>query len=420
MKTLIRRLVPKRILSALLPMYHFSFALLSALFFRFPSRHIMVVGVTGTKGKSSTAEFLNAVLEAAGYKTALASTIRFKIGSESRPNLFKMTMPGRFFLQQFLREAVTHKADAAIIEMTSEGVKQFRHTFIELDALVFTNIAPEHIESHGSFERYVAAKLQLARALKRSQKNHKVMVANMDDPHGIAFLETAAVLRAPYSSKDMSFRPTKDGGVMSYKGEDIHLKLPGAFNAMNARAAIAFGEHCGIPLHTIKKGLELLRNIPGRVERIDADAPFEIIVDYAHTPDSIDQVCKAFEGKNITCVFGATGGGRDKWKRPEMGRIAETHCNSIILTNDDPYEEDPQEIVEDIARGMNKRPTIIIDRRAAIREALRRAGTSPQNIVLILGKGTDPFLMEAGGKKTPWSDAQIAREEYEALNKRRG
>src|SRR3989344_2789260 len=180
-------LIPPSLFRALQPPYHYTLAFLGSVFYRFPSRRIAVIGVTGTKGKSTVTELINAILEEAGYTTAIASTIRFKIGTHTEPNLFKMTMPGRFFSQRFLRKAVSSKCRYAIIEMTSEGVAQFRHTHIDLDGLVFTNLAPEHIESHGSFENYLAAKLKLARALEKSHKDRKLIIANVDDPQGNTF-----------------------------------------------------------------------------------------------------------------------------------------------------------------------------------------------------------------------------------------
>jgi len=162
------KLIPRKIYKLFQPTYHFLLATTGTLLYRKPSRHIYVIGITGTKGKSSTAEFVNAVLEGAGKKTAILSTIRFKVGNTTRPNKFKMTMPGRFFTQKFLRDAVDAGCEYAIIEMTSEGARFFRHTGIDLDALIFTNLSPEHIESHGSFAKYKACKLRLIQQLVKS------------------------------------------------------------------------------------------------------------------------------------------------------------------------------------------------------------------------------------------------------------
>ncbi len=174
---IIKKLIPKKLYTLLQPVYHFLLTLSGALIYRFPARKIKIIGVTGTKGKSSTVEILNSIFETAGYKTALSGTIRFKIGENTKPNTYKMSMPGRFFMQKFLRDAVDQSCDIVLLEMTSEGAKQFRHKFIYLDALLFTNLSPEHIESHGSFENYKKAKLHIVDNL---QKKKGVLITHTD------------------------------------------------------------------------------------------------------------------------------------------------------------------------------------------------------------------------------------------------
>ena len=183
----IERFIPKKLYEFLQPAYHYSLALAGALFYGFPGRKIKVIGITGTKGKTSTAEILSAILEEAGYSTAIISTLRFKIGKTEERNLFKMTMPGRGFVQKMLRRAVSAKCDFAIIEMTSEGAKFYRHKFTYPNAAIFTNISPEHIESHGSYEKYLSAKLKIAEELSRSPKKSKIIVVNADDKEHLKF-----------------------------------------------------------------------------------------------------------------------------------------------------------------------------------------------------------------------------------------
>lgn len=414
------KLIPRPLYEFFQPAYHFTLALLGAFIYRFPSKHLVVIAITGTKGKSSTAELTNAIFEEAGYTTALLSTIRFKIGKESKRNLHKMTMPGRFFMQKFLRDAVQAGCTHAIIEMTSEGVVQSRHRFIDLDALVFTNLSPEHIESHGSFEKYVGAKLKLRDALESSPKSHKTAVANDDDVYGKEFLNIKGVQKLSFTLTDAEpFELSENGTTFTINNTTIHSPLVGTFNIYNMLAAASVAKTEDIDIQIIKKAFEKISTIPGRVEKIEAGQSFTVIVDYAHTKDSLEQLYGAFKNKRKICVLGATGGGRDKWKRPLMGAVADQFCEHIILTNEDPYDENPQTIVDGMVSGIkNHQPEIIMDRRMAIREAFKKADTD--DVVFITGKGTDPYIMEAKGKKTPWSDATVAHEELQniILNKK--
>ncbi len=420
----IKRFIPTRLFKALQPMYHWKLALLAAIVYRFPSRSINVVAITGTKGKSTTAEFVNAILEKAGYTTALLGTIRFKIGDTETRNLYKMTIPGRFFVQRFLRRAVTAGCDWAVIEMTSEGAKQFRHKWISMDALIFTNLAPEHLESHGSFENYRDAKLSIARQLVRSHKKNTTVIANADDPEGHLFLECGATRALAYRLNDAKpYSQLGDGYEFGFSGARIHLAVPGLFNVYNALSAATFAQSQNISIEKIKEGLESVTRIPGRAEFIREGQAFDVVVDYAHTPDSLKSVYEAFSLSRVIGVLGNTGGGRDTWKRPEMAHLAEVSCEHVILTNEDPYDEDPKKILDEMAAGIKDttKLSIILDRREALREALRRAqqmsSANPRErvAVLITGKGTDPYIMGPNGSKTPWDDAEVVREELKRL-----
>jgi len=374
-----------------------------------------VIGVTGTKGKSSVAEMLYTILMTAGHKTALAGTIRFCIGNESRPNLYKMTLPGRGFIQKFIYEALTKKCTYAVVEISSEAALQYRHLFLDLDALVFTNLQKEHIESHGSMENYFQAKFALGKALTHSMKRPRRIIANADDTRGSDFLALPVEMQIPFSFADTSDVHMDEKSVsFSYCGTRFALQLPGKFTILNALAAIKTAEAFGVPPETSAKALSELSHISGRVERVEAGQDFIAIVDYAHTPDSLSALYGAFPNQRKICVLGNTGGGRDTWKRPEMGKIADAACDVVILTNEDPYDEDPRDIIDAMAAGMGRAPQIIMDRREAIRAALRAA--RPGDAVLISGKGTDPFIMGPNGSKTPWSDAQVIREELERLH----
>ncbi len=421
--TKIRRYIPTRIFSFFNPAYHWTLSFLAALWYRFPSRKIKVIAVTGTKGKSSTVEILNAILEEAGYKTALSNTIRFKVGDLSSENLYKMSMPGRFFMQKFLRRAVSASCDYAVLEMTSQGALLSRHRWIQLDAFVFTNLSPEHIEAHGSYENYRDSKLSIARQLGASRKKDRVLIVNSDDAAHELFMECDADRKMSYGLRDVEpYEILTEGISFTYDGRPVRSPLSGRFNLYNILAAAAAAKSQGVSTDEIIRAVERFSGIPGRVQRIEcrpaspeasqAKQDFTVIVDYAHTADSLEKLYQVFQSSRNICVLGGTGGGRDTSKRTVMGRIADTYCDEIILTDEDPYDEDPRKIVEDVAEGISsQKPTIIMDRREAIREAIRRAHTG--DTVLITGKGTDPYIMGPSGSKTPWSDAKIAREEIE-------
>jgi UDP-N-acetylmuramoyl-L-alanyl-D-glutamate--2,6-diaminopimelate ligase len=411
----VEKLVPKKVYRFFQPAYHFLLALTGVIIYRHPSRHIYVIGVTGTKGKSSTVEFVNAALEAAGKKTAILSTIRFKIGDSTRPNKFKMTMPGRFFTQKFLRDAVDAKCQYAIIEMTSEGARFYRHLGVELDALIFTNLSPEHIESHGSFAHYKKAKLRLVQRLAKSQKPMRLSIANTDNEHAPSFLIFPVEKNIGYSLKDVHvLKETETASTIKWHDTDITIPLPGKFNISNALAALTLSQELGISLTNAKKGIENLSLIRGRVERVEAGQDFSVIVDYAHTDDSLRKLYETFPTSRKIAVLGSTGGGRDSWKRPVLGKIADEYADEIIITNEDPYDEDPMKIINEVASGIEKHtPTIILDRREAIAKALSLANKG--DTVLISGKGTDPYIMGPNGTKIPWDDATVAKEELEKM-----
>lgn len=409
----LKKIVPSKLVQILRTPYHLLVTCWSAFFYGFPAKRLTVIVVTGTKGKSSVSEMLYTVLQDTGYKTAVASTIRFAINGISEPNLFKMTLPGRGFIQSFLSRAVQNGCTHAVVEVTSESTKQFRHWFLYPNALVFTNLQKEHIESHGSFENYARAKLKIGTALVRSFKRPRAVIANNDDPHSAPYLALAVERVIPFSYRDAQAVELRDGAV-SFTVDRVHfdMHLPGSFSVMNGLAVIRTAEYVGAPLTSIASSLSQLERIPGRTERIDEGQSFQVVVDYAHTPDSLRALYGAYPGKKI-CVLGNTGGGRDQWKRPEMGRIADEMCERVILTNEDPYDEDPRAIVDAMAVGMKRTPHIIMDRRTAIASALGSAKAGDN--VLITGKGTDPYIMEARDTKTPWSDAQVVREELKKL-----
>ena len=411
----LKKLLPEKIFKLIQPIYHYLLALSGSVYYHNPSKHLVIIGVTGTKGKSSTTEILTHILRSNGNKVASLSTIQFSIDGKEEKNLYKMTMPGRFFVQGFLREAVDAGCKYAVVEMTSEGAKQYRHRFIDIDALIFTNLTPEHIESHGSFENYKNAKLSIAKAVEQSKKTNRFLVANGDDEHGADFLNFEVENKIIYSLKDLTLHSLqKDSISVVYEDTTIRVALVGLFNVYNVLAAMTMARALGVTVHEMQTALRDLPTLRGRVERFQtkpgASRNITAVVDYAHTPDSLTKLYEAFPDKPKVCVLGNTGGGRDTWKRPEMGAISEKYCEAIILTNEDPYDEDPEKIVQEMKAGMTERAPvkIIMDRKEAISEALAIAPSD--SYVLISGKGTDPYIMGPGGSKLPWSDAEMVEE----------
>lgn len=405
MLSIIRRIIPQFLFTFFQPPYHRFLSWLAAVLYRYPSHHLTVIGVTGTNGKSTTVELLAEIIDEAGYQVASISSIRFRVGDREKWNDKKMTMPGRFFIQKFLRRAVRAGVTHAVLEVTSEGIKQFRHRHIAFDMAVITNVTPEHIESHGSFEAYRAAKAELFKAAP-------LHVLNEDDTETYTYLSRLpAKKRFTYSLADFP--------------EDLTIRLPGDFNRENALAALTAALALGIGHEAVKRALERIDYIPGRLEVVQAH-PFGVIVDYAHTPDALEKVYKTLSAPRLICVLGSAGGGRDKWKRKELGRIAAKYCDNIILTNEDPYDEPPADIIRDVEQGVLSATSgvsaknrvafqKVLDRREAIRTALMRAKRN--DVVVITGKGCESWIMGPAGTKIPWDDREVAREELQHVRR---
>lgn len=388
-KTLVKKLVPEFILR----IYHWGWSFFGAVRFGFPGKSMTIIGVTGTSGKSTTVDFITKILEEDGKSVASLSSIRFKIARKEWKNGLKMTMPGRLTIQNFLKEAKNAGCQFAVLEVTSEGIRQFRHKFIDFDTVVFTNLSPEHIESHGSFEKYRAEKLKLF------WQNNKTHVINAEDENAKYFLKTPA-------KKTVTFG--LESGDVTLKNYPVKMDLKGKFNEQNAIAALAVVLQYGVSFETAKRTLEKIKQVEGRME-IVSEKPM-VVVDYAHTPEQLKQVYSSFGKKPLVCVLGSCGGGRDKWKRPVLGALANQYCREIIITNEDPYEEDPLEIMEQVASQIDEGREfhIVIDRKEAIKKALGLA--QADDVVIITGKGSENVMCLANGKKIPWSDKEVVRE----------
>ena len=435
----IKKLAPK----PLLQLYHWALAHLAAAWYAWPSRRLIVIGVTGTNGKTTVTNLIARILEEAGEKVGLTSTVNFRIAGQDVLNDKKMTMPGRFFLQKMLHRMVEAECRYAVIETSSQGLDQFRHLGIEYDVAVFTNLTPEHIEAHGGFANYKNAKLKLFHHLAKHKRKvvpmrgdvKKAIVVNLESEHAWDFLDAPADKKygfladgaekpagnvawpmAIVKALDVQLKP--DGSSFTVRETRFDLKMPGRYNVLNAMAAISVGLSQGIPLETMAKGLAKVDNVPGRFERIEEGQDFAVIVDYAPEPESLRQVYAAVERlphERIIHVLGSAGGGRDVARRPILGKLAGEKADIAIVTNEDPYDDEPSLIIEQVAAGaveagMKEGETLfkIEDRREAIAKAIEIAKAG--DVVLLTGKGAEQAIVGRGGKMTPWDERVVARE----------
>lgn len=410
----IKKLIPKSVFGFFQPIYHRILAWGGAMRYGFPSRGMKVIGVTGTKGKSTTVYMITKILEAGGTNVAAIGSLGFKIKDKEWPNTLKMSMPGRFRLQKFLAEAKKAGCEYVVLEVTSEGIKQYRHLGIYFDTAVFTNIHREHLETHGSFDNYLRAKQELFKLPKRFH------ILNADDPRVNEFAKFPIQKKITFGIHNGDIQPydvqvSEGKSEFKINAETIQLHLGGEFNVLNALAAWIVGSVYNVPNTIIAKALFEIKSVPGRLEFIQTK-PFNVVVDYAHTPESLRQVYQTLgnskkqnPNSKLIAVLGACGGGRDKWKRPEFGALAEKYADEIILTNEDPYEENPQEIINEIKKGITRQEhlQIILDRKEAIGRAIQMA--QPGDTVVITGKGSEISMAVAGNRKIPWSDRDIAR-----------
>jgi UDP-N-acetylmuramoyl-L-alanyl-D-glutamate--2,6-diaminopimelate ligase len=429
MKRLLKKIIPKRVIL----FYHRVLAWVAAWVEGFPSERLIVIGVTGTRGKSTTSYLIAKALEAGGATVGLTSTVYFKIGEREWLNDTKMTMLGRFRLQRMLREMVRAGCTHVVIETSSEGILQSRHAGINYDVAVFTNLSREHLEAHGGFESYKRAKQELFSQLMRKPhkgKQKKVNIVNLDSPHALDFSTISADAHWGFGQEPppAAFGGTVvpisnvhcdlEGCAFDIDHTTLHLQLLGAFNVANAAAALTVGLALGFPIDRMRTAFETLTLMPGRMERIDEGQPFQVMVDYAHDEASFEAMfdaVKMMKFRRIIHVFGSAGGVRDHAKRPVLGRLSGTHADLVVITNEDCWDEDPQKIIREIKAGalsVGKKEGIdlytVLDRREGIRKGLALAG--PNDLVLVTGKGTEQFIVYAPNQRKPWDDRVVTRQ----------
>lgn len=413
--------------------YHYLIPQLADIFYGFPGKKMIVVGITGTKGKSTTCRLVASVLQAGGYKVGLMSTVEFQIGDKRWLNDKKMSMLGKGQIQGMLKEMLKAGCQYAVIETSSEGILQNRHLGVHYDIAVFTNLGTEHSERHGGFENLRFSKGRLFSDLKKENNKilngkriEKIIVVNIDDPHYVYFLNFPADKKITYSIVKQSDNQGKllsvdvRGVRFVVNNKEYKLNLVGDFNIPNALAAIAVAKSQGISEEKIAEGLVQVKKLEGRMEFVEAGQDFKVIVDYAHEPLSYAALFKTLRqlagtnGKTIA-VIGSDGGGRDVGKRSKMGQIAGELCDYVVVSDVNCFDEDPKAIAEMLAKGAreagkkdNENLFVVVDRREGIKKAIELAKSG--DVVAITAKGTETVICVANGQKIPWDDRRVAEE----------
>lgn len=440
----LKKILPKKVLN----LRHFYYAWRGAVMYNHPSEELFVLGITGTSGKSSTTYFLRQMLEAIGYTVGSLSTIDFYVAGENKLNDQKMTMLGKMQIQKYLRDMVQAGCDIAIVETTSEGRLQHRHRFINYDTMMLTNLYPEHIDSHGSFENYKQAKKDIfkyvsscerknSRNLKQPKlqalfenKIPKVAMVNSDHDFAEEFLLSGFEQKIIFGTqeKDISgvteffcaqnIRSDKKGLSFEVQGHRFFAPLFGEHNVSNICGAIAFLRSWNIDWSVVEQVVAELKGPEGRLEFIPEakQKGFDVIVDYAFEPVAMQKlydVVKLLSPKRVIHVFGGTGGGRDIARRFTVGEFVGKNADVCIVTDEDPYDDNPQTIIDDVASAAlktgkqeGKNLFKILDRGEAIQKAVQMA--QPGDLILVTGKGSEQGMV-VKGKIVSWDDRKVVR-----------
>ena len=385
-----------------------------------PAKHLRVIAVTGTNGKTTTVSFLNEILKEAGYKTAMFSTAEVEIAGEKHVNDLNRTVALTGDLMRFYRDAKRAQVDFVLIEATSHALQQYKLSTTPIEMAIMTNLTQDHLDYHKTMEGYAEAKAILFKM------KPKYIVLNRDD----AWFEYFDVFPAGYQKITYGQNADAEAKIdkikLYRKGTEVNMvvdhqtklelatSLPGEYNAYNLAAAVSAAYLLNVGIKDIVEGVANLEGIPGRFDRIDEGQPFDVIVDYAHTPDGYDKLldtAKKITKNRVILVFGSCGD-RDKAKRPIMGQIAAKKADRIFLTDEESYNEDPQQIRDQVFEGIEQaggaaKTTEIADRKEAIKKALSVA--TKGDTVLITGMGHEMFRI-VNGKQVPWSDAQVVRD----------
>lgn len=391
------------------------------VFFNDPSRKLEVSAVTGTNGKTSTVYLSHAILNRAGRKAGLMSTVRVDLGSSSFPA--SQTTPESVEVQRALSKMVEAGLDSAVVEASSHALDQGRLQGLQLATAVFTNLTPEHLDYHGDMERYLASKARLFEMLDEDS----FAILNADDPASARLSDCCQAREFRYGLQNpaevtaevhsVSSQGTRLTLRVAGASQEVHIPLIGKHNVYNVLAAAANAHALGVGLPDICRAVGSFAGVPGRLQRVEEGQPFTVLIDYAHTHDALRNVIEALlpmrNGGRLIVVFGC-GGDRDRTKRPLMGAVVEELADRFWITSDNPRTEDPIAIIKDIEQGLKgtKAPGVEPDRREAIGRALTAA--QPKDIVLIAGKGHEDYQI-LGTERIHFDDSEVAAEFLRAL-----
>jgi UDP-N-acetylmuramoyl-L-alanyl-D-glutamate--2,6-diaminopimelate ligase len=422
-RTVVKALIPKKAFKKLEPWGHLGEAVIFNVIYGFPAKNLKVIGVTGTNGKTTTAFMIHKMLHQAGVKTGLMTTVGYGVGDNIKPQIEHMTSVPMPQLMKRLKVMNDQGVEWLVLEVTSQALAQNRVWGVPFSLAVMTNVTHEHLDWHGSFANYRDAKRRLFKLANRNNKGLRTGVVNAEDPSAKLFESDisksltygikAGELRADevkMTSAGSSYRAAI--GKDSY---DIVCHLPGSFNVYNSLAVVAVGRILGLDKKQIEQGIAALAGVEGRMNTVDAGQKFEVIVDYAHTPDSFEKLFKdlrpVVKGKMIV-MFGSAGR-RDEAKRAVQGELAGKYCDEIVITEEDDRDADGLAILEQIASGAKKAGKIrdknlflVHDRAEAIKFTLGRARAG--DTVLLLGKGHEKNIERAHGLDD-WDEVAIAR-----------
>jgi UDP-N-acetylmuramoyl-L-alanyl-D-glutamate--2,6-diaminopimelate ligase len=420
-RKLVKQLIPRSLFAKVEPLGHLSEAVLFNLIYGFPARKFKVIGVTGTNGKTTTAFLIHRMLHEAGYKVGLMTTVAYGAGDNIKPQTVHMTNVPVPLMMKRLKYLSGQGAEWLVMETTSMALAQNRVWGVPFYLAAMTNISQDHLDYHKTMANYIAAKVKLFRLTNHNKKGLRTGVINADDATAHQFASAVThVLTYGVEKGDLRAKDVKlSAAGVKYKavaGKDeysISSSLPGKFNVYNTLAAAGVGRALGLDKRQIEQGIAALEGVAGRMTPIEAGQKFNVLVDFAHTQDALQNVLttsKELTSGRVILVFGATGD-RDKAKRPAMGETAAAHADLIFLTDDETYTENPAAIIKDVYKGMESaggqaRTTIVEDRLDAIKAAFAAANAGDTVVLAGIGHETTRNM---GGKEEPWNEIEIAK-----------